>query len=200
MYRWHLFNTVLCISLLLLLSQSVMAQPKFIGNEKCGNCHKVEFTSWQTTVHAKAFNILKPGKRKVAKKRADLDPEKDYSTDRKCVKCHVTGYRQKGGFKNEEKTPKMVGVGCESCHGPGGEYQDLHEKKKYGFKKSESKPLGQLYGSDDRSVCSICHESDDAPHTEKHDPKYKFDWKAALEKWDTFHAKQKSGGRNPFSF
>ena len=94
----------------------------------------------------------------------------------------------------------MVGIGCESCHGPGSQYQDLHKKKKYGFKKSESRPLGQVYGSDDERVCTACHGSDDAPHTGKLDPKYKFDWKAALEKWETFHAMRDTKGRDPFSF
>ncbi|MCF6281823.1 MAG: cytochrome c family protein [Candidatus Polarisedimenticolaceae bacterium] len=198
MYRWHLFNTVLCISLLLLLSQSVMAQPKFIGNVKCASCHKVEFASWELSAHGKAFNILKPGKRKVAKRLADLDPEKDYTHEKKCMKCHVTGYRKKGGFKSIEATPEMAGVGCESCHGPGGEYKTLHEENLYGFKKNQAEPLGQLYGEDDESVCRACHGHEDAPHNESLDPKYKYDWKASLKKQDTYHAKKR--GRSQFSF
>ena len=192
------FNAFVYSCLLMMVSQVVIAKAKYIGSERCGSCHKVEFTSWQLSAHGKAFNILKPGNRKVAKKRADLDPEKNYIGDRKCVKCHVTGYRQRGGFKSVETTPEMIGVGCESCHGPGGEYQTLHEEKMYGFQKSESKSLGQVYGSDDESVCRACHGHKDAPHSEKLDLKYRFDWKAALEKRDTFHAKQ--SGKSQFAF
>ncbi len=197
MNRWHLINLSLSL-LLLLISQSLLAQPKFIGNEKCGSCHKVDFASWEVSSHAKAFNILKPGKRKAAKKLADLNPDKDYTHDKKCIKCHVTGYKKKGGFKSIEKTPEMAGVGCESCHGPGGEYRDLHEDSPYGFEKNAAEPLGQVYGEDDEAVCKACHGHEDAPHHEGLDQKYQFNWQAALKQQESYHIKK--SGKSQFSF
>ena len=36
-----------------------------------------------------------------------------------CVSCHVVGYGYKSGFVTPEKTPKLLNVTCENCHGPG---------------------------------------------------------------------------------
>src|SRR5206468_12752359 len=40
--------------------------------------------------------------------------------DPECVRCHVTGYHQPGGFDDPEKSPHMTNVQCEICHGMGG--------------------------------------------------------------------------------
>src|SRR5262249_50799959 len=32
---------------------------------------------------------------------------------------HVVGLHHKTGYENQEKTPQLAHVGCESCHGPG---------------------------------------------------------------------------------
>ncbi len=197
MNRWLLLNLSFMMPLLL-LSQSLIAEPKFIGNAKCGSCHKADFASWEFSSHAKAFNILKAGKRKAAKKLANLDPDKDYTQDKKCIKCHATGYKKKGGFKSIEKTPAMAGVGCESCHGPGSDYKQLHEDNLYGFEQSVAEPLGQLYGEYNEEVCRACHGHKDAPHHEGLDEKYRFDWQAALKKKESYHIKKK--GRSQFSF
>jgi len=168
--------------------QVAEAKPKYIGPEKCGGCHKTEYLAWKISTHAKAFNVLKPGKRKKAKKLAKLDPEKDYTADKKCIKCHVTGYRKKA---------ELAKVSCESCHGPGSKYAALHEEKMMGFSKEEAISLGQRYGADDKTVCLDCHTHKDSPFHENLGPKYKFDWKAALQKRKTYHPKQK---KSSFSF
>ena len=73
-------------------------------------CNKPpEHEAWTGMSHSKAFLSLSP------EQRAGGKDEKG----RACVRCHVTGYGEKGGFVSEEKTPKLVNVGCESCHGPG---------------------------------------------------------------------------------
>jgi len=45
---------------------------------------------------------------------SDRDPE--------CVICHVVGMDRETGYINEERTPHLKDVGCESCHGPGSEH------------------------------------------------------------------------------
>ncbi|HEC15679.1 MAG TPA: cytochrome C554 [Sedimenticola sp.] len=197
MKKRHATAVLFVIFFLTMALQAAEAKPKYVGSKKCGGCHKSEQLAWQVSIHAKAFDLLKPGKRKKAKKRAELDPEKDYTADKKCVKCHVTGYGEKGGYKDIKSTPNMLGVGCESCHGPGSKYVILHDEKMYGFGRSEAKALGQTYGSEDESVCIKCHGDKDSPFHEKIDPKYKFDWKAALAKRKTFHPKKK---KSSFAF
>ncbi len=181
----------------MVMMSAVEAKPKYIGVEKCASCHKAEHLAWKTSVHAKAFNVLKPGKRKKAKLLAELDPEKDYTADKKCVGCHVTGYREKGGFKDVASTPEFIGVSCESCHGAGSKYAVLHNDNPSGFTKQEAIELGQLYGVDDEAVCLACHAHKDSPFHEGLDDKYKFDWKAALKIHKAYHPKPK---KSSFSF
>ncbi len=190
--------TLLMAFFLMMAAHAVAAKPKYVGVAKCASCHKANYLAWKTSSHAKAFNSLKPGKRKKAKLRAELDPEKDYTTDKKCVKCHVTGYRKKGGFKDIETTPKMAGVSCESCHGAGSKYAVLHDEKMYGFEKKEATDLGQLYGADDEQVCLQCHANKDSPFHEKLDKKYSWDWKERLKVRKAYHPKPKKKSR--FSF
>jgi len=183
---------------LMVIAQAVEAAPKYIGVAKCASCHKSNYLAWKTSSHAKTFKVLKPGKRKKAKRLAGLDPEKDYTTDKKCMKCHVTGYRKKGGFKDIKSTPQMAGVSCESCHGPGSKYAVLHDEKMYGFEKQEATALGQLYGADDEAVCLQCHANKESPFHEGLDKKYKFDWKEKLKIRKAYHPKPR--GKSRFSF
>jgi len=88
-------------------------QPKlnltYIGSAKCQNCHAAEFVKWQGTPHSGAFNALE----KIAK-RPGLR-----QFDGECIVCHTVGFGYKTGYEDEKKTPQLMHVGCESCHGPG---------------------------------------------------------------------------------
>ena len=75
-------------------------KPKFVGAIKCnGSCHDPYYKAWVASPHGGTFNLLKAGVRKEAKERVKLDPEKDYTTTPLCLRCHTTGYKQRGGFK-----------------------------------------------------------------------------------------------------
>jgi len=88
-----------CLIVLAFALQPALAQHTYLGAEKCGKmCHKVEFTSWSASKHAKAFESLKP----ADQAKAD------------CVGCHVTGGKK-----------EMPGVQCEECHGAGSDYNKL---------------------------------------------------------------------------
>jgi hypothetical protein len=105
-----------------LLGVGVEAAPTYVGARKCRPCHLKQFTTWEKTKMAKSFDVLKPGAKAAEKKAAGLDPAADYTADAKCLPCHTTGYQQPGGFTSLKATPDLVGVGCESCHGPGSDY------------------------------------------------------------------------------
>ena len=75
----------------------------YIGQKKCRICHFKEYRSWKKTKHAKAWSTL---------------PEEDRGRPG-CYRRHVTGYGEAGGYVNESETPRLSGVQCESCHGPG---------------------------------------------------------------------------------
>ena len=179
---------VLAVSINFAYSGTSMAQRTYVGASGCSNCHKVATASWEMSVHAKAFEVLKPGVKKQEKLKGKLDPNKDYTTDKICLKCHATGYQEIGGFKDAASTPEMAGVGCESCHGPGSEYRVLHDKKK-NFTREEAKAAGEIYGSLDANVCKNCHLGKESTFTEQVDKKYKFDHQKALENRKAYHKK-----------
>jgi hypothetical protein len=79
------------------------------GSDKCKSCHKDQYVAWKAMKHSTAFSHLKPEQIATGK------TEKGQA----CVLCHTTGNGD-GGYTSAEATPKLLNVGCESCHGAGG--------------------------------------------------------------------------------
>ena len=133
----------------------------YVGSKNCKKCHLKEYKSWEATTMATTFETLKPGVRADEKTAAGLDPAMDYTTDAKCVKCHVTGYGKPGGFVDIATTPDLVGVGCESCHGPGGSYvaDDLMSLKNKEYKRADLVAAG-LVEKVGEAQCTGCHNSE----------------------------------------
>lgn len=94
-------NFLVLVMVLVVGCVFTMAQHAFVGPEKCKMCHKVEYTSWAATKHAKAWDSLKPAEQ----------------TNAKCNVCHST------------KLPEYTGVSCEACHGAGGDYWKMSVMK-----------------------------------------------------------------------
>ena len=157
------------------------------GRKKCGGCHKSQYVSWKETAHGRAFKSLEPDVKAEAKEKAGLDPDKDYTRDEKCVKCHVVGYQETSGFKDVDSTRNMSGVGCEMCHGAGSKYRIIHRKKGLTFTKNEVIEAGQTYASIDESVCKQCHEHEDTPFQPKVDQRYALNFQEALKDGRSFH-------------
>jgi len=147
----------------------------YIGSSKCKKCHLKQYKSWEQTAMATAFDALKPGERAEAKTAAGLDPEMDYTANADCVGCHVTGYGKAGGFVDIGSTPELVGVGCESCHGPGGTYTQDHlmSLKNKEYKKADVVAAG-LVAEVSAEQCVVCH-NENATGAE---PGYVFDFEA----------------------
>ena len=180
------------------MAETTDTKPVFVGYEGCQMCHRDEYADWRRSKHAKAFELLKPGNKKVEKKRAELDPDKDYTTNIKCLPCHTTGYRESGGFINTEEAPTRIGVGCEMCHGPGSEYRKIHKAKPLTFSRDEVMASGQIYGSSNPDVCNKCHKNKDAPMNPGIDKKYVFNLEERLKNNRSFHKFYKSKGHeNP---
>ncbi len=191
------FVSVLCVLSLFVVSNA-SAEAKYIGAKKCKACHMKQFKSWKKTTMATSFDNLKAGVKAAEKTAAGLDAAKDYTHDADCLKCHTTGYGKPGGFTSIEETPKLAGVQCEGCHGPGSEYAKAMKKNKKAWKKSgytseELKAIGLTIPSEDEAGCMACHGGD-SPFTEKVDAKYKWDFKPRLENThDHFPLKYKKG-------
>jgi Cytochrome c554 and c-prime len=126
---------------------------EYKGSDKCKSCHKDQYAAWQEMKHAKAFAALTP--EQIASGKDDKG--------RTCVECHTTGFGD-GGFTSADETPKLVNVGCESCHGPAGthiktmlaammdetEVTDKHISKSVGCVKCHNPHIqyGKIYGGE----------------------------------------------------
>jgi hypothetical protein len=82
----------------------------FVGSEVCQRCHQPEYTQWQSTPHARAWQTL-------------VDQKKESTPE--CVTCHVVGYKQAGGFQTADDAPKLGNVQCENCHGMGTQHEAM---------------------------------------------------------------------------
>jgi mono/diheme cytochrome c family protein len=152
---------------------------EYIGAKKCKACHMKQYKSWSKTTMATSFENLKPGVKAEEKKKAGLDPEKDYTADADCLKCHTTGYGKPGGFTSLAETPKLINVQCEGCHGPGADFRKIMKKDKK-FKLADVVAAGLIIPSEANNNCMECHGSD-SPFNESVDPKYKFEIKQRLK-------------------
>ena len=134
---------------------------RYVGVENCKICHLPHYESWLGTKMSKSFELLKSGIRAEAKLEAGLDPEKDYTKDKECLKCHVTGFGEPGGFVSIEETPEMANVECEMCHGPGSVYADMMIEKQGTYTLDDYKEKGGMtMPSAENAICTKCHNPD----------------------------------------
>ena len=82
--------------------------PKYVGSEACKSCHKSAYQVWAKSGHAHAYQTL-----------TDAKHPSNRQYDAECVVCHTVGFGYDTGFTDGARTPKLVNVGCENCHGPG---------------------------------------------------------------------------------
>jgi peroxiredoxin len=129
----------------------------YVGSEACQSCHPAEHARWKTHPHAGALATLE---------------KKDKAGDASCLGCHTTGYA-KGGFPSDGKAalhPSRAGVGCESCHGPGGDHAPPDAPKR-----------GSIVSLADKcdscvilQVCGSCHDP-------ANDPGFEYEVKQKIE-------------------
>ncbi len=192
------------VAAFLTASAALAAKPSYEGWKKCGGCHKSQKDSWLETKHAKAMDSLKPKAHAEHKKKAKLDPEKDYTKDKDCIGCHTTGYGEPGGYKadmSETKAKYLTGIGCEDCHGAGSLYRKEHSDAGKAFKATQKpSPRQKLIDNgqnfDYEKTCAKCHlnfegqpgaQEPYTPFTPKVDAKYKFDFSKAIKNKKAMH-------------
>jgi len=97
----------------------------YVGEKACKKCHFGQHRTWKKMKHAQAWSGLE---KYLAAEHGGVD-RKD-AEGRRCVSCHVTGYGQeaRGGFKSVAESPHLLGVQCESCHGPGSKHVEAGNK------------------------------------------------------------------------
>lgn len=107
---------------------------RYLGIEVCRRCHAGLMPRFVGTRHFRAFETL-------SRRGEDANPE--------CLACHTTGYRRPGGYDpaaEKEGASYLLGVQCESCHGPG----TAHTRS-------------GSYAAAARQSCRTCHTSKWSP-------------------------------------
>lgn len=129
---------------------------RFVGSAKCESCHDPSYRVWKKSGHAKAWATL-----------AELDPPRTF--DPECISCHVVGwhptkyYPYESGFLSEEKTPNLVDVGCESCHGPGENHVKAEMGSDLAYQEAMRKAVVITKEESQRQQCYTCHDLDNSP-------------------------------------
>ena len=125
--------------------EPVVAPGTYAGEALCVRCHFRHTRLWKETAHVGAV---------------DKVPAR-YKDDATCVACHATGAGQQGGYVTIEKTPKLAGVQCEACHGPGADHAALARANEDKLDDVEiERKLKAFFTRDVRVSCVRCHLMD----------------------------------------
>ena len=156
--------SIIAIAITILGSQqAIAASGKYVGNALCKDCHTKLYASWEASLHAKVFDLLKPNVRAGKKKEVDLKPDIDYTKDKSCMNCHVTGLGN-GGFLIENPKDAWKGIGCEECHGPAEKWLELHAKNNLKRRARKLKQAGLIDPFKGKTVCLRCHGNRNSPY------------------------------------
>jgi hypothetical protein len=130
---------------------------RFIGTKKCAeSCHEKSYDIWKKTRHAQAYDTL-----------AKLDPPRNF--DPECVSCHVTGwdpgrfFPYVSGYESQAKTPHLLNVGCENCHGPGEKHAAVELAGSDALKQKFRKAMVVTKAESKKKQCYSCHDLDNSP-------------------------------------
>ena len=129
---------------------------RFVGSQKCESCHEESYRIWKKSGHAKAFETL-----------VKADPPRNF--DPECISCHVIGWHPtkyfpyQGGYLSKEKTPDLLDVGCENCHGPGEAHCNAELSGTEELKKKLRKAVVVTKEESQQRQCFSCHDLDNSP-------------------------------------
>ena len=134
------------------------AQPyQTLGPNSCGtsqnNCHVKENSWWTNDDHYSTADPFFDATGKYAKiaKLYGLSADDIAKGNHKCMECHGTVISASAAREVE------FGVSCESCHGAGSGYKDIHSEKG-GYPKALKLGMIEMKNLDTRATtCVRCH-------------------------------------------
>jgi len=131
---------------------------EYVGSDACQSCHAQEYETWEASPHGHAVATLE------SQGKAD---------DASCLACHTTAYDKPGGFPSGAPVaahPDLARVGCESCHGPGGDHVGETDRR-----------TGTILSLGDKcdscvilKICGTCHD-------DQNDPDFRFHVEERIE-------------------
>jgi hypothetical protein len=134
------------------------AKPEYVGVNKCKTCHAKIYKAWAATKHASALAALEKGDPKVTADMAaklKVEIKGSPAATEGCVKCHVTGHKQAGGYPAADsvKTAAVANVTCEACHGPGSKH----------VAASKDQRKATMATAPTEATCKGCHTAEITP-------------------------------------
>lgn len=139
------------------------------GPDACGECHKESVAAWKGTHHSTTFKDMPRSEK--ANEIAQKMGLKRIKSESDCLGCHFTSATEEG------KTTPIAGISCESCHGGGKNWIDVHssfggkddtaetetpEHRKQRYAKSEAE--GMIRPSDLYRLASNCYSCHTVPN------------------------------------
>lgn len=155
-------------------SHAFLEDPEFRGVDGCKTCHRKpedgeQFRLWEESPHAKAYDVLASDEAKAIAAECGIDNPQESG---ECLKCHVTAF----GVDESRLGSKYAmtdGVGCESCHGAGGDYYKKSTMEGIAAGEIDPASVGLVIPTEE--TCVTCHNEES--------PSYKaFNFAEAKEK------------------
>ena len=146
-------------AIMVLATAAVAADPAFTGAGKCKMCHNKaksgkQYELWSTGPHAGAYATLATDAAKaIATEKGLGDPQQADE----CLKCHVTAHGVDAA-RLGKKYSIEEGVGCESCHGAGGDYESLKVMKAITSGETDGATVGLVVPT--AETCTACHNEE----------------------------------------
>lgn len=129
---------------------------RYVGNKVCQACHTRAARVWKKSGHAKAWHVLEE-RDKTDKLPMTRQPD--------CVRCHTVGFGEVSGYTSPSKTPQLLAVGCEVCHGPSSKHVDAMKAlpDKPGKKVVEAALAEAPLVEANAQTCARCHDAEQSP-------------------------------------
>lgn len=114
---------------------------KYVGAQRCDQCHTNIHSKWTQTLHAGALETLEAI---------------GQGENPACLSCHTVGFGEQGGFVDRATTNELAGVQCESCHaGALDHVQNVSDES--------LRPVVSISAD----VCGKCHKGSQHPNAEQ---------------------------------
>jgi hypothetical protein len=132
---------------------------KYVGSDKCKNCHSAAvkgapYDCWAKTKHAQAYQTLASEEAKKAGAAKNINNPQQNDA---CLRCHVTAFGVPADQKGK-KFDQTQGVQCESCHGPGSKHVEARLAAEEGDpSKVIQVGAGEIIHQPTQATCKTCH-------------------------------------------
>ena len=123
---------------------------QYTGSASCAQCHAAAYEQWQQSAHARASRGLRSEMGVMMGMQEDMNVIGGPVKNGNCLGCHATAHETPAATRAAGFRMREEGVGCEKCHGPGGEHlQAMRDRQPMAALGLKQQP--------DEASCMACH-------------------------------------------